>query len=712
MRGGAWVVAAALAFVPQALPAQDAGEWKALTTFLDSIATVSDPTALARLAEQYEDLQLDGAAGALAQIRAGYARLLADQPAAAERDFSRAARLAPRWPAPWLGLGDAHRAQGLQTWHNPMNLGARPGLGEFRQAAKAYAKALALDPGFTPAAERELTLAVERRDTALLSAAVTNARRLPPAARTPSLLLALARAEWRVGNAAGAAEAARLVPDSARTPAIRYELARATLAGHDSSGHTEYWRVVSSDDPEMLAALRRDLALIATDAELAAFDASEGEERAAYLESFWEERGARDMRPAPERLQEHYARIAYADQHFAFDEVKHVQWYGDLQGYTQDSTFDSRGVVYVRQGPPDLRIQPTVIGFAPNETWAYYRGADTLVLHFASQHTLGDLQLVASVLDVSDFMKVGQGGYEAMIWERRGVSDRYASIPGAGRIQWARLLDEVRAEGYRSIVTATGTDAHPLGFPDSVDAYVLPLAIGTAAGGSRLQLAVALVQPLDGPARGQDTLRLRFVALDPDGGVVARLDSTITYAAAPRESDANAGQLVFGRFEVTLPAGRWSWTAAVQTGDSAGTRYDTRTMSIPVHDGSVLAVSDLAIGMEGWSAAWEVAPGDTARLTPLQAQGRGQPMDLYYEVYGIPAGTEYQTEVTARPVQGRPAQGLTLGFTESSRGTPTRVSRSIGVQGLPPGSYVLEVRVTTDRGQVAASERPFKVVEE
>ncbi|HEX5003769.1 MAG TPA: GWxTD domain-containing protein [Gemmatimonadales bacterium] len=711
MSRGLRAVAVFLALGTGTLPAQDPADRAALARFVDSLSGVSDPGALSALAEQYEEVGLGGGAGALAQLRAGYARLEAGQPALAERAFTRAARMAPTWPTPWLGLGSAHHALGLQTWHNPMNLGSRPGLGEFRQAADAYAMALRLDPRFVPAIERELSLAVERRDTALLNAAIVSARRLPAEARTPEFVLALSRAEWRLGNAAAAEAATRSLPKAARTPAIRYELARAALALGDSSGEAAYWEVAAADDPEMLAMLRRDLALIATDAELAAFDLAEGAERAAFLQGFWERHAARDLRPAPERLQEHYARISYADRHFAFDEVKHVRWHGDLLDLPVDSTFDSRGVVYVRQGPPDLRLRPTVIGFAPNETWAYYRGADTLVLHFAAQHTLGDFQLVESVVDVSNFMRIDPNGYEAMLWERRSVSDRYAKIPGAGRFMWARLLDEVREEGAWSIATATGTDAYPLQFPDSVQAYLLPLAIGTAAGGSRLQLAVGLVQSLDAPARELDTLRLRFGAFDDDGNVVARLDSTITYPATARGAGSDSTQLVFARFETSLPAGAWRWTAAIQAGDSIGTRYSSRTISIPIHDGTVLAVSDLAIGTEGWSAPWEVAPGDTARLTPFQALDASQPMELYYEVYGIPAAAEYRTEISARPAKGGQGQGLTLGFTELSRGTPTKVVRTINVSALRPGGYVIEVHVIADGGRTVASSRPFKIVE-
>lgn len=696
--------------LPLGANAQSADDRLALIAFRDSIASSVGTATRARLAEQHEELSVGGSPEALARIRAGYLRLLTGQPAQAEKDFGRAARLQPTWPVPWLGLGDAHAALGIQTWENTMNLGTRPGLGEFRHAAAAYGKALALDPGFTPAIERELSLAIERRDTALLATAVGHAHRLPAEARTPSFLLALSLAEWRIGHVAAARAAVHSVPDAQRTPAIQYALARATLAAGDASGVDEYWRAVSSDDPEMLRMLRQDLALIATAEELGVFDAVSGYSRQAFLEDFWAVRAGRELRPPTERLEEHYERIAFADRHFGFDEVKHVRWSGDVYSYPLDSTFDSRGVVYVRQGPPNLRLQPSVLGFATNETWAYYRGADTLVLHFASQHTVGDFQLVESVEDISDFMKFGGDGASLMELARSPVSDRYAKLVSAGRFMRARLLEELREQGAQSIATSTTTDAHPLRFADSVHAFVLPLAIGEARGGSEIQVAVALVEPEPGRTRAVDTLRLRFGASDRDGRPVGRLDSTITYPALPQDSDAS--HTVFAHFHLTLPQGAWSWTAAVQAGDSVGSRYGPRLIEVPLLDGSTLAVSDLAIGTAEWSAPWETTPADTARLTPFRSQRQEQPMEMYYEVYGVPAGASYQTQITAR--QGgadRPAT-MRLGFEGTSRGTPTRVARTILIRELPPGAYLLEVQVTTDDGAIASSSRPITIIKD
>lgn len=755
-----------LAALPAAgLDAQRPDDRRALDAFRDSVSTVADSAALARLAGQYEEISASPEEEALARIRAGHLRLTIGQPERARTDFDRAVRLEPRWPAAWTGLGDAHAALGLRTWRNEANLGTHPGGGEFRRAADDYAKALALDPGFVEASESELGLAVERRDTTLLAAATRRAGQVPPEAATPSFLVARSRAEWRVGDVAAAFATLQSVPDSETTPAIRYERARAALALGYPLGEIDYWGAVPADDPEMLLMLHRDMSLIATPSELAMFDSTSGQGRVTFLHQLWDEHAGLWLRSPGERMREHYRRIAYADRHFAFSEVRHMQKPDDLHSsFPFDSMLDSRGVVYVRMGPPDVRVTPNVCGYVANETWGYHRPDDELLLHFASQNSIGDYVLVRSVQDINHITPVTAqssmpmshtpifdpsdssmatttnatdsldvvGNTDAvmgeikasrmeplcgsdlygMMFQRQRVSPVYSKLLSASRYSGATYLNQLALLGKRSIKTSTTTDAQPLRFPASVTSQVLPLAIGAAPGGSGMQIAVALVQPTRGEPDRRDTLRLRFGAFDAMGRAVAQFDSTLVYAPPPRRSEGDSTYTAFGHFSTALPAGTWKWTAAVQSGDSSGALLTSQIITVPVHDSSTLAVSDLAVGAPGQAAPWRVAPGDTAWLTPRHGFQARMPVGLYYEVYGIPAGLSYQTEVTARHGDDGKGPGITLGFEEKSTGTPTRLARTLSLKTLEPGDYIIEVRVTNAGGQTAASSRPLRIVSE
>ena len=150
----------------------------------------------------------------------------------------------------------------------------------------------------------------------------------------------------------------------------------------------------------------------------------------------------------------------------------------------------------------------------------------------------------------------------------------------------------------------------------------------------------------------------------------------------------------------------------MQTGDSTGALLASQRITIPVHDSSRLAVSDLAIGVRGWSALWVAAPGDTAWVTPRHTQRAGVPVDLYYEVYGIPAGQKYRADITARRGDKGKGPSITLGLEEQSTGTPTRVSRTLDLSSLTPGDYILEVQIQDAAGEATTSSRPLKIVKE
>ena len=694
------------------LQAQSEPARLALDRFRDSLASITDTAALNRLATQYEGVGTGDSTEALASIRAGFVRLHAGQPARAVRDFRRSARLQPAWPVSWLGLGDAHAALGLLTLQNKLNLGARPGLGEFQDAADAYGRSLELDPRFAPGLEGELRLAVERRDTALLATAVAHARQLPPDAATPEFLIALSRAEWRMGNVQAAQAALQSVPPDLATPSVQYERARAMLAEGDAYGETFYWQAVSADDPAMLLMLHRDMTLIATPEEIEAFDASPPSSRTAFLHHFWGVRDGRELRPTGERMREHYARIAYADRHYAFSDSRHWHKPGDLlDAFPFDSMLDSRGVVYVRMGPPDIRFQPHVPGYVASETWEYDRLQDTLLLTFAAQNSIGDMVLIRTADDIACQTSFGCD-YSELYYQLQVVNETYRRFYTAGGASADLYHARLYKTGKESITTSTTTDAHPLRFPATVTAQVLPLAIGAAPGGSGVQVTVALVQPATDRAGRRDTLRLRFAAFDSSGNAVTQFDSTLVYSPPSRHASGDSSYTAFGHFATALPAGTWRWQAAVQAGDSTGALLASQLVTISTHDANTLAVSDLAIGARGQAAPWQVAPGDTAWLTPRHGYQASMPVALYYEVYGILAGQAYHAEVMARRGDKATGPGITLGFEEKSTGTPTRVSRTLSLESLTPGDYILELQVRDANGTTASSSRPLRIVKE
>jgi GWxTD domain-containing protein len=126
--------------------------------------------------------------------------------------------------------------------------------------------------------------------------------------------------------------------------------------------------------------LNADVVYIIDQAERTAFLAlTSDEERDKFIEQFWERRN-----PSPgasnKFKEEHYRRIAYANEHFA----------SGVPGWQTD-----RGHIYILYGPPDeLEVHPR-----RNETWLYHhvKGVgDNAAFTFVDSTGRGDLRLSPS----------------------------------------------------------------------------------------------------------------------------------------------------------------------------------------------------------------------------------------------------------------------------------------------------------------------------
>src|SRR5690606_29319190 len=135
--------------------------------------------------------------------------------------------------------------------------------------------------------------ALEQKANIKLDVALDALRRAAstPAGADPTVLLV----RGRVGREAGDRDSAlaALREDVTQAPDRSmglYELARTRLMGGDVAGQIAYYQGAASDDPEVVAAYRKDIALIAPDSVLEDFDATAGEARTIFLMNFWSRR--------------------------------------------------------------------------------------------------------------------------------------------------------------------------------------------------------------------------------------------------------------------------------------------------------------------------------------------------------------------------------------------------------------------------------------
>lgn len=176
--------------------------------------------------------------------------------------------------------------------------------------------------------------------------------------------------------------------------------------------------------------LDQDVAYIITDEERKAFkNLSNDEEREAFIEQFWLRRNPNPDSPENEFREEHYRRIAYANEHFA----------AGKPGWKTD-----RGHVYIAFGKPDsIESHPS--------GGSYQRpmdegGGETSTFPFEVWH-YRYLEGIGENIDL-EFVDTCQcGDYHFTI--DRGEKDALLHVPGAGLTQWEEMGQAKKADRFK-----------------------------------------------------------------------------------------------------------------------------------------------------------------------------------------------------------------------------------------------------------------------
>ena len=183
--------------------------------------------------------------------------------------------------------------------------------------------------------------------------------------------------------------------------------------------------------------LDQDVVWIITDEERKAFKAlSNDEERDAFIEQFWLRRNPTPESPENEFREEHYRRIAYANEHFA----------AGKPGWKTD-----RGRVYIEYGKADSVDSHPSGG-------AYQRpmeegGGETSTFPFETWH-YRYLEGVGENIDL-EFVDTCQcGDYHFTI--DRSEKDALLRTPGAGLTQWEETGQSKKADRFKGGMESLG----------------------------------------------------------------------------------------------------------------------------------------------------------------------------------------------------------------------------------------------------------------
>ncbi len=723
--GGVGAFAALVLAPPAPVQAQTSGQRTVLEAFRDSLDHAADSTALARLetglmrtvrrdrTDAWERLRLGFVAMRLGEVVS--ARWFED----AAMEFQTVTRLRPGWPYGWYGLGLAELGLSRRATGLAARAGLNPG-SAFERAADAFAGAVAADPGFAPRLVDEAHFGRLARQAARSHLALEGLRRaavrLP---RDPGVLQAHGQLEREFGEPSAALrafEALLVAPGRNRSVAL-LEIARTRLMLGQADGTVPYFEAAALDDRSAVQGFRADLATIASEQELRAFDERRGPARAEFLRRFWSARDEAEFLAEGTRLREHYRRLYEARQRFPrYLPVRSRDVIATVAPHEQ---VDDRGRVYVRHGDPDDRAELNTLGYEPNESWRYVRADGDLVLHFQARHGPDDYHLVESLFDLD-----ARGGAgvepqvtltvdreeELLLRSRAGLSPLYRGdrVRSAGGERELRVAE--RAMSRASLTRALSTDSHRPPYARRLTATTDLAVVGREPGESGralAHLAVGVSFPTLGSVwLGEGIafpLRLRLVALDPEGRKAASADTVVRPVAVTYRGE----RWLAGVVSLPVPEGRLRVRVAVEDGEGGGALLPSRSLEVGSPAAGAWSVSDLTIGAVGGPWAVPVA-GTPVALDPVGAVDREQRVGLAYEVLGR-AGAEVTCQITVIRTDDEPG----VAYSESWRqvmATDAEVMRhDLQVRRLKPGIYRLELTVRGGDGTLVRRWREFAV---
>lgn len=189
-------------------------------------------------------------------------------------------------------------------------------------------------------------------------------------------------------------------------------------------------------------------------------------------------------------------------------------------------------------------------------------------------------------------------------------------------------------------------------------------------------------------------------------------DSVFVGSARPLER----GHLLSTHVEVEAPPSRTTVQRVVMTDATTpgvGQLYDS-AFPIPDYSGTDLMLSDIALGQRPATVGWR--RGDVTLALLPTSQFPESSFDVYYEIYNLPYGHTYDTEIAVERVgeAGLEAGGEPVRLRFSGKSTGSRDGSVAELHhvdaSVARGRYRLTVTITDrETGEAASESRLFRV---
>lgn len=544
--------------------------------------------------------------------------------------------------------------------------------------------------------------------------------------------LAVTRLWLRAGDADRAKSALERGGEGIPAGLFLFDRARIAFLRDEVSGTADYWQACAVADETASTEMWLDVEVLATPAEVEAWNGfrtlpAGDRDGCAFLRRFWNLRAAASGVAVDARILSHYQRTRFALEHYRRRGRVRPSFSVRL-GRPANAVYDDRGLLQVRMGDPDrVAVHGGGDCIEPNVSWAYDRPGGSRVYHLSPLAGADDWYLIENLAlvyrcgawDRNPAVAIapllidipGPAFYDLYL-SRMGLDPAYARIAnhalnGAGDpFAGSRLSEELADE--RSWTWADGE-----------------YAVGTVPERPPLDLSVSFALEWLGfraprPARTRVWLNgiVDASSLTPaerDGIEAYRLDAVwtlldetgSTYQYQPASFvlpvtaalDDDAG--ISLRMSADVPPGTYRWMLAVadgnripeRSGEKARGGYASGDVVVRNLAGDLPVLSDIAVSADS-AGNWSPAAGISLNPTPGRVTGDDGVAFIYYEVYNLTRGGQYETRVVLTPEGEGPSFDLSYPGT-AGRGAAivTRGYLRIDLSASPPGRYEMSVTV-------------------
>jgi hypothetical protein len=503
-----------------------------------------------------------------------------------------------------------------------------------------------------------------------------------------------------------------------------------SLAALAAEAADAFWLACEHLDEPAAKALWHDVRGLATPDEQEEWAALSSPETCPWVRRFVDERAWRTASTPEERLSTHYRRLYFVRDRYYLSRPRLTRDMSNRLGRPDSLEIDDRGLIYLRMGPPDANVGGFEVRLELNESWAYHRHEGPRVYHFAPVSRTGlramaDFRLLENLAHAagrtmpSELLSAGGVAYASLYRSRRSLDRAFEETRFRYRKLASRMVaaGDANNPGFLGLLASerqrTRADARYAitGIPDVPT--ITPL-VGFAHEVLRFRNSDGMTEAwFLGSARSGD-----LTARGVEGGVQYGVEATLammtptgyqrkTVRNEPIVANPLAGDdAVPVRLSWTLEPGRYPYSLAIRDqefgrGGIGNWAQDTLVIGDPVP--GLPEISDIAVAADS-GGTW-TRDGETwLRVLPNHVVGQDGSLFTYFEVYGLPAGQEYDVEIrvvsggTEAPLFEAAAPDLTFALnfraeTPARRGAPGRHSLRLDLESTPPGEYVLAVRV-------------------